>query len=42
MNIGLGVFILIGFLSLALAFVAVIYQTYKAARANPVEAFRYE
>jgi putative ABC transport system permease protein len=42
MNIGLGVFILIGFLSLVLAFIAVIYQTYKAARANPVEALRYE
>jgi putative ABC transport system permease protein len=42
MDIGIGVFILIGFLSLLIAFAAVIYQTYKAAAANPVEALRYE
>lgn len=42
MKIGISVFILIGILSLLIAFVAVIYQTYKAARANPVEALRYE
>jgi len=41
-NIGIGVFILIGFLSLLIAFSAVIYQTYKAARANPVDSLRYE
>jgi putative ABC transport system permease protein len=41
-NIGLGLFVLIGFLSLLIAFTAVIYQTYKAASANPVEALRYE
>ena len=41
-NIGIGVFILIGSLSLLIAFVAVIYQTYKAAKANPVEALKYE
>jgi len=42
MNIGMGVFILIGFLSLLIAFAAVIYQTYKAARTNPVDSLRYE
>ena len=36
------IFILVGILSLLLAFAAVIYQTYKAARANPVDALRYE
>jgi putative ABC transport system permease protein len=42
MNIGISVFILIGILSLLIAFTAVIYQTYKAAAANPVNALRYE
>ena len=42
MNIGIGVFIIIGILSLLIAFAAVIYQTYKAAAANPVDALRYE
>jgi putative ABC transport system permease protein len=42
MNIGIGVFILIGFLSLLIAFIAVIYQTYKAATANPINSLRYE
>ena len=41
-NIDLILFILVGILSLLLAFAAVIYQTYKAASANPVEALRYE
>ena len=41
-NIGVGVFILVGILSLIVAFVAVIYQIYKSARANPVNALRYE
>jgi len=41
-NFGISLFILVGILSLVLAFAAVIYQTYKAASANPVEALRYE
>jgi ABC-type lipoprotein release transport system permease subunit len=41
-NTGMGVFFSTGFLSLLIAFSAVIYQTYKAASANPVEALRYE
>jgi putative ABC transport system permease protein len=41
-NIGMGVFILIGLFSLSLAFVSVIYQTFKAARTNPVVSLRYE
>jgi len=42
MKIGMGVFFSTGFLSLLIAFVAVIYQTYKAASANPVDSLRYE
>jgi putative ABC transport system permease protein len=42
MEIGIGVFISVAVLSLLLAYIAVIYQTYKAARANPVKALRYE
>jgi putative ABC transport system permease protein len=41
-NIGIGVFILTGFLSLLIAFSAVIFQTYKAATANPINSLRYE
>jgi putative ABC transport system permease protein len=41
-NIGISLFILIGFLSLLIAFSAVIYQTYKAATANPINSLRYE
>lgn len=41
-KIGVNVFMLVGILSLLVAFAAVIYQTYKAARTNPVEALRYE
>jgi putative ABC transport system permease protein len=41
-NTGIGLFVLIGILSLLIAITAVIYQTYKAASANPVEALRYE
>jgi len=39
---GIGVFILTGFLSLLIAFSAVIFQTYKAATANPINSLRYE
>lgn len=41
-DIGVGVFILIGLFSLSIGYGAVIYQTLKAARANPVDALRYE
>jgi putative ABC transport system permease protein len=41
-NIGIGLFMIVGIFSLLLAFAAVIYQTSKAASANPVEALRYE
>jgi putative ABC transport system permease protein len=41
-NMGIGVFILTGFLSLLIAFSAVIFQTYKAATANPINSLRYE
>jgi len=41
-NMGIGVFILTGFLSLPIAFSAVIFQTYKAATANPINSLRYE
>ncbi len=41
-NIGVGVFILIGFFSLSIGYGAVIYQTHTAAKANPVDTLRYE
>jgi putative ABC transport system permease protein len=41
-NIDIGLFILVGILSLLIAISAVIYQTFKAASANPVDALRYE
>jgi putative ABC transport system permease protein len=41
-KIGLGTFILAGVLALVIALVTVGYQAIKAARANPVEALRYE
>lgn len=41
-NIGLEVFILSGLAALAIALIAVGYQTIKAATANPVDSLRYE
>ena len=41
-DIGLGRFILAGVLALAIALLTVGYQAIKAAKANPVEALRYE
>jgi putative ABC transport system permease protein len=41
-NIGLGSFVLAGVLALVIALLTVGYQAVKAARANPVEALRYE
>ncbi len=41
-KIGLGTFILAGVLALVIALLTVGYQAIKAARANPVEALRYE
>jgi putative ABC transport system permease protein len=41
-DIGIGVFAIAGFLSLVFAALPVIYQTWKAASADPVESLRYE
>ena len=41
-NIGWWVFVLAGLLALVIALVTVSYQAIKAARANPVDALRYE
>jgi len=41
-NIGIGTFILTALLALVIALLTVGYQAVKAARANPVEALRYE
>ncbi len=41
-NVGVGVYALAGLLALAIALLAVSYQTVKAARGNPVDALRYE
>jgi putative ABC transport system permease protein len=41
-SIGIGAFILSGLLALAIALATVSYQAVKTARANPVEALRYE
>jgi putative ABC transport system permease protein len=41
-NIGLGIFILAALLALVIALLTVGYQAIRAARANPIEALRYE
>ena len=41
-DIGIWPFILAAFLSLAIAFLTVCYQSYKAAIVNPVDSLRYE
>ena len=41
-NIGIGTFILAALLALVIALLTVGYQAVRAARANPVEALRYE
>ena len=40
--IGVGVFVLSGLLTLALALLSVGYQSIRAARANPVVSLKYE
>jgi len=42
MDVGIGVFIFAGVLSFLVTFFAVIFKTYKAATANPVDSIRYE
>jgi putative ABC transport system permease protein len=41
-SIGVGTFVLSGFLALFISLVAVGYQTFKAVRANPVDSLKYE
>ncbi len=41
-NLGISTFILSGLIALLIALLTVSYQAIKAARANPVEALRYE
>jgi len=41
-NIGMGTFVLAGALALIIALLTVGYQAVRAARANPVDALRYE
>jgi putative ABC transport system permease protein len=41
-SIGLGTFVLASMLALIIALLTVGYQAIKAARANPVDALRYE
>jgi len=41
-NIGILVFIAAGFLALIIALVTVVFHTYRAAAANPVDALKYE
>jgi putative ABC transport system permease protein len=41
-DVGAGIYALAGLLALVIALLAVIYQTVKAARGNPVDALRYD
>jgi len=41
-DIGFSLYAFAGLLALVIALLAVSYQTVKAARANPIEALRYE
>jgi putative ABC transport system permease protein len=41
-EVGVDLYVLAGLLALVIALLAVSYQTIKAARANPIEALRYE
>jgi putative ABC transport system permease protein len=41
-EVGVDLYVLAGLLALVIALLAVSYQTVKAARANPIEALRYE
>jgi putative ABC transport system permease protein len=41
-NMNLGIFVIAGFLALVIALLTVSWQAVKTARANPVDALRYE
>ena len=41
-NMNLGIFVITGFLALVIALLTVSWQAVKTARANPVDALRYE
>ena len=41
-DVGIGLFLLAGAISLAVALISVSYQAIRASRANPIEALRYE
>jgi putative ABC transport system permease protein len=42
MSIGLGIFVLSGFLAFAIALATVSYQSVKAAVSDPIDSLRYE
>jgi putative ABC transport system permease protein len=42
MSLGLGIFVLSGFLAFAIALATVSYQSIKAALSDPIDSLRYE